>query len=236
MTVKKPDHVAIIMDGNGRWAKRHGLPRSEGHRRGMDVIREIIEEGLRLHVGYLTFYAFSTQNWKRPDKEVAFLMRGCEEIILRELSFMVKNNIRFQHIGQRENLPQSLQDVIERAMNLTRNNTKMTVLLAFNYGGREEILRGIRSIARDVRQGQMDPEAIDEQTVSRRLYTADIPDPDLLIRTSGEMRLSNFLLWQLCYTELYVTKTLWPDFRRKDFQRALLSFGQRSRRFGGIDE
>jgi len=224
------------MDGNGRWAAGRGLARSEGHRRGMTVVRQTIQESLALGIRYLTLYAFSSENWRRPDKEVSFLMRMCEQMILKELPYMIKNDIRLVHIGRREGLPQGLKDVIDRAMELTRNNNKLCVVLAFNYGGREEIVQAVRRISTQVREGELKPQEIDEERISQALYTAGIPDPDLLIRTSGEMRLSNFLLWQLCYTELYVTKTLWPDFRKKDFLLALSSFKKRVRRFGGADD
>jgi undecaprenyl diphosphate synthase len=226
-------HIAIIMDGNGRWARRRGLPRSEGHRRGMGVVKETIRAAIDLGVGTLTLYAFSSENWKRPDAEVAFLMRMCEKMITEELPFMIKNDIRLWHIGRKEGLPETLLDTIRKAEDLTRHNKALCLVLAFNYGGRQELVDAIRHLAGQVKAGRLDPDAIDEAAVSASLDTAGIPDPDLLIRTSGEMRLSNFLLWQMSYTEIYVTKTLWPEFHKKHFERAVKDFRRRTRRFGG---
>jgi len=234
--VQRPLHVAIIMDGNGRWATRRGLPRSEGHRRGMTVVRQTIRAALDLGVGYLTLYAFSSENWKRSEKEVAFLMQMCEVMITEELPFLIKNDIRFRHIGRKEELPETLKSAIRRGEDLTKNNRALCVVLAFNYGGRQEMVDAVRRLAGDVKEGCLAPDDIDEKAVAASLYTAGIPDPDLLVRTSGEMRLSNFLLWQICYTELYVTKVFWPDFRKKDFERALKEFRKRARRFGGAHD
>ncbi len=234
--VSKPLHVAIIMDGNGRWAARRGLARSEGHRRGMATVRQIIKDALSLGIRYLTLYAFSSENWKRSEKEVAFLMRMCETILAEELPFMIHNDIRFLHTGRKEGLPESLRDTIVRVENLTKNNKKLCVILAFNYGSRREIVDAVRHIAADAAAGRLRPEDIDEKVIADALYTPGVPDPDLLIRTSGEMLLSNFLLWQMCYTELYVTKTFWPDFRKKDFEHAIKEFQKRQRRFGGVHD
>lgn len=229
-------HVAIIMDGNGRWAARRGLARSEGHRRGMAVVRQTIKDALSLGIRYLTLYAFSSENWKRSETEVVFLMRMCETILAEELPFMINNDIRFLHAGRREGLPETLRDMIIRAEDLTKNNKKLWVILAFNYGGRQEIVDAVRHIVVDVVEDRRRAEDIDEKVIAGALYVRGVPDPDLLIRTSGEMRLSNFLLWQICYTEFYVTNVLWPDFRKRDFERALREFQKRQRRFGGVHD
>lgn len=229
-----PQHVAFIMDGNGRWANRRGLARIEGHRRGLRRVKDILQFALDTGIKYLTFYAFSTENWKRPQDEVLFLMEACERFISDELASLVKNDIRLKYLGRIAELPLSLQQTIERACELTKNNKKLCVQLAFNYGSRAEIVDGVRSIAESVARGEIRPADIDEAMISRHLYTSGVPDPDLLVRTSGEMRLSNFLLWQACYTELYVTDKFWPDFDRREFLRALNVFRRRSRRFGGL--
>lgn len=229
-----PLHIAIIMDGNGRWAAKRGLPRSEGHRRGMDVVRKVITQALDQNISCLTLYAFSSENWVRPEKEISFLMKMCGEMITGELPYMIKNDIRFIHIGDIEGLPDGLKDALRRTMDLTKNNRKLSLLLAFNYGGRAEIVRAARKLSLRVKESSLSPEEIDEKVFADSLYTAGLPDPDLLIRTSGEMRISNFLLWQLCYTEIYVTKTLWPDFGKRDFLKAISVFRKRTRRFGGI--
>jgi len=224
------------MDGNGRWAARRGLARSEGHRRGMAVVRQTIKDALSLGIRYLTLYAFSSENWKRSETEVVFLMRMCETILAEELPFMINNDIRFLHAGRREGLPETLRDMIIRAEDLTKNNKKLWVILAFNYGGRQEIVDAVRHIVVDVVEDRRRAEDIDEKVIAGALYVRGVPDPDLLIRTSGEMRLSNFLLWQICYTEFYVTNVLWPDFRKRDFERALREFQKRQRRFGGVHD
>jgi len=230
---KIPKHIAIIMDGNGRWAKRRGLSRSEGHRRGMDVLKDIIKASLELGVRFLTVYAFSTENWKRPRPEIDFLMDMCEKIIARELPYMLKNDIRLKHIGRPEILTESLQKCIHRTEELTRNNHRLVFGLAFNYGSRIEILDAVKKISQDVKDGAIACDAITEELFKTYLYTKDAPDPDLLIRTSGEMRVSNFLLWQLAYTEFYVTKKLWPDFNKRELMRAIEDYQKRCRRFGG---
>ena len=228
-----PTHVAIIMDGNGRWAKRRGLARTEGHRRGVKVIKEIIAVAQELGVKFLTLYAFSTENWKRSRQEVDFLIETCESVLTKELSSMIKNDIRFRHIGRLDGLPESLQNWIKNATALTKDNRKLSLQLAFNYGARLEIVEALQGIVREVQEGKILKADITEKLVSDFLYTRGVPDPDLLIRTSGEMRISNFLLWQICYTELYVTKKHWPDFNRKEFIRAIEDFQKRKRRFGG---
>ena len=232
---KIPQHVAIIMDGNGRWARRHGLPRSEGHRRGMAVIREIIRAAAEFKVKYLTLYAFSSENWKRPREEVAFLMKACENMLTQEVGTLLKEGVRLRHIGRMGELPESLQRTLTNAIRVTCGNTRLNLQLAFNYGGRREIVDAVRRICGEVRAGRCDAEAIDETTVAQALYTAGLPDPDLLIRTSGEMRISNFLLWQVCYAEIYVTQRYWPDFSKAQFARAIRNYQERQRRFGGLD-
>ncbi len=232
---KVPQHIAIIMDGNGRWARRRGLPRTEGHRRGMKALRAIIKAAPEAGVKFLTLYAFSSENWKRPQTEVDFLMKMCEAMITMELPMLIKEDIRLRHIGRLEGLPESLQRCIRNAMDLTKNNRRLGLQLAFNYGGRLEILDAVRALAARVRDGALDPEAITEETFSDALYTRGIPDPDLLIRTSGELRVSNYLLWQIAYAEIFVTKKFWPDFNRRDLDLAIRSYQKRDRRFGGLD-
>ena len=231
-----PTHIAIIMDGNGRWAKRKGLPRSEGHRRGLEVIRRVMEASCDFGVKYLTLYAFSTENWKRPPQEVDFLMRACESVITKELPFLLKKDIRLKHIGSTLGLSESLTNCIRHAVELTKNNRKLCFQLAFNYGSRSEIVEAVKKIAQEVKEGGLAIADITPETISRSLYTAGIPDPDLLIRTSGEMRLSNFLLWQICYSELYVTKKYWPDFSERELERAIKEYQKRHRRFGGTHD
>jgi undecaprenyl diphosphate synthase len=231
-----PQHIAIIMDGNGRWAQRHGLPRSEGHRRGMKVVREIIRAAARLKVGHLTLYAFSSENWKRPKEEVAFLMKACETMLRQELTMLLKEGVRLRHIGREDELPVSLQQMLANAARVTRDNRRLNLQLAFNYGARREIVDAVRKIAGEVKAGRLAVDAIDERTVAGSLYTADIPDPDLLVRTSGEMRISNFLLWQICYAEIYVTRKFWPDFSKAELERAICAFQKRHRRFGGLHD
>lgn len=230
-----PFHVAIIMDGNGRWAKRRGLPRSEGHRKGLDAIFRAIQAALDLGIDYLTIYAFSTENWRRSPEEVDFLMRACESVIKKELPFLLKNDIRLRHIGRLEGLSGSLVNCIRNAQDLTQNNRRLSLQLAFNYGGRLEILDAVRAIAERVKAAELEPQEISEETIQNYLATAGIPDPDLLIRTSGEMRVSNFLLWQIAYTELVVISKYWPDFNKSDLARAIKDFQKRRRRFGGLD-
>jgi undecaprenyl diphosphate synthase len=234
--LKVPTHIAIIMDGNGRWARRRGLPRTEGHRRGMKTLRAIIKGCLDLKVSCLTIYAFSSENWRRSEEEVQFLMRACEAMIASELSGMLRDRVRLRHIGRKEGLPNSLARVLENAENLTRSNDRLNLQLAFNYGGRQEIVEACRSLARRVKAGDLDPAAIDEASVTEALTTAGLPDPDLVIRTSGEMRLSNYLLWQSAYAEFYVTRTLWPDFSVRELRKAMEEFSRRQRRYGGADD
>lgn len=229
-----PRHVAVIMDGNGRWAKRQGLPRIMGHQRGVDTLKDLLRCCKDWGIEALTAYAFSTENWGRPDAEVEFLMTLFERVLRRELKEMQEEGVQIHFVGDLPSLPVSLQAEIERAMTATQHNQKIKFVVATNYGGRREILQACRRIAQAAAQGKIDPEDIDEALFERHLYTAGLCDPDLLIRTSGEMRVSNFLLWQVAYSELYVTDTFWPDFDRKEFHRALTDFQQRNRRFGRV--
>ena len=229
-----PKHVAVIMDGNGRWAKRQGLPRIMGHRRGVDALKSLLRCCRDWGVQALTAYAFSTENWGRPLEEVEFLMTLFERVLRQELREMMQENVCIKFVGNLGALPRSLQAEIERSMIETQNNQGICFTVATNYGGRQEILRACRAIATQVQQGIVQPEDIDESLFERHLYTAGIRDPDLLIRTSGEMRLSNFLLWQMAYSEIYVTDTLWPDFDRPQFHQALANYQQRERRFGKV--
>ncbi len=229
-----PRHVAVIMDGNGRWAKRRGLPRIMGHRQGVDALKDLLRCCNDWGIKALTAYAFSTENWGRPHEEVDFLMTLFERVLVRELQEMMKENVRIQFVGNLAALPPSLQAQIERSMTETQQNPGIQFTVATNYGGRQEILQACRAIATQVQEGHIQPDEIDEALFSRHLYTANVCDPDLLIRTSGEMRLSNFLLWQMAYAEFYITEALWPDFDRAEFHRALFAYQQRDRRFGKV--
>jgi undecaprenyl diphosphate synthase len=229
-----PAHVAIIMDGNGRWAKQRNLPRVEGHRNGAESVRAVVRAAGEIGIKYLTVYAFSMENWTRPKEEVDTLMKYLDRYLRNEVGELQKNNVRLEVIGQIYRLPEFVQDQLKKTITLLQKNKGLTLVLALSYGARTEIVEGIRSIAAKVKQGKLDPEEIDEQTVAQHLYTKGIPDPDLLIRTSGEMRVSNFLLWQISYAELVVTPTLWPDFRRPQFFEALEEYARRHRRFGGV--
>lgn len=230
-----PRHVAIIMDGNGRWAERRGLSRIEGHKRGKDSVRAVVEECRRLGIEYLSLYAFSTENWQRPKREVNALMALLRRYLRSELDKMMENGIRLVAAGDLGRLPHALQLELRDKIAATKNNQEMTVILAISYGGREEIARAMRKIAGAVRDGVLDANEIDSKCIEAHLDTAAIPDPDLLIRTSGEMRLSNFYLWQLAYSELYMTDTLWPDFRERELHSALAEYKLRERRFGRVD-
>ena len=234
-----PHHIAVIMDGNGRWARRRHLPRVAGHRAGASSARMVIETCARLKIPALTLYAFSMENWRRPKSEIDFLMRLLREYLRRELPAIHKNNIRMVVIGRSDQLPAAVQSDIEEAMRLTAGNTGMTLAVALNYGGRAEIVDAVNRILAEKQSngaGGRDAEPVDEETISRHLYTAGLPDPDLLIRTSGEMRVSNFLLWQIAYAEIHVTETLWPDFDRECLLEALVGFQKRERRYGGLGE
>jgi undecaprenyl diphosphate synthase len=229
-----PQHIAIIMDGNGRWAQRRHLPRVAGHRAGVKTAREMIETCARLKIPALTLYAFSRENWRRPKAEIDFLMRLLREYLRKELPVIHKNNIRLLVIGRPEQLPPEVRADLERGMKHTAANTGMKLVVALNYGGRAELVDAFNAILDRVRHNGLSAYQVDEQTVSDHLYTAGLPDPDLLIRTSGEMRVSNFLLWQIAYAEIYVTETLWPDFSRGELLEALLDFQKRERRYGGL--
>ncbi|MBI3634735.1 MAG: isoprenyl transferase [Candidatus Rokubacteria bacterium] len=229
-----PEHVAIIMDGNGRWATQRGLPRVAGHREGVKTARAIVKAAEALGLHYLTLYAFSTENWARPEDEVSTLMRLLEEAIYRELPELMARNVRLRVIGRTAGVPLPVRRGIDRVVEGTRNNTGLNLIMAFNYGGRDEIIDGVRAIARQVQAGELGPDEISEKHLSRSLYTDGIPDPDLLIRTSGEMRISNFLLWQIAYTELWITPTFWPDFTPSHLEEAVADFQGRTRRFGGL--
>lgn len=229
-----PSHVSIIMDGNGRWAEARGLDRSRGHVAGVDALREAVTTSVRLGLDALSVYAFSTENWKRPRHEVSLLMHLFATTLVNELPLFHQENVRLRFLGDLSALPEATRSVFQRGLDETAGNTGMTFALAVNYGARAEIARAARLVAEDVAAGRLAADEVDESAVAARLYTAGMPDPDLLIRTSGELRLSNYLLWQLAYTEFYVTDTLWPDFSRWDFLRAVAAFQGRSRRFGGV--
>jgi undecaprenyl diphosphate synthase len=229
-----PKHVAVIMDGNGRWAKNQGLPRIMGHRRGVDTLKDLLRCCKDWGVKALTAYAFSTENWGRPLEEVDFLMMLFERVLRRELQEMKAEDVRISFVGNLSALPASLQSEIERSMAETRQNQGIHFTVATNYGGRQEIVQACQAIAAQVQQGHLELDQIDEAVFERHLYTAGTCDPDLLIRTSGEMRVSNFLLWQLAYSELYITNTLWPDFTRVEFHQALSDYQKRDRRFGKV--
>ncbi len=229
-----PRHIAIIMDGNGRWARERGLPRIKGHEQGAESVRAVTEACVELGVEFLTVYAFSTENWKRPEAEVAALWALLEHFIAQETPTLMKNNVRLQAIGRLHELPASCQQALAAASAQTAGNTATTLVLALNYSGRIEIIDAVKKLAAEVAAGSVAVEDIDPAALSARLYTKDLPDPDLLIRTSGEMRLSNFLLWQLSYTEIYVTEKLWPDFGKDDLRAALAEFNTRQRRYGGL--
>jgi undecaprenyl diphosphate synthase len=229
-----PRHVAVIMDGNGRWAGLRGLPRVAGHREGVRAARETVRAAGRLGIGYLTLYAFSSENWSRPAAEVSFLMKLLESSVEEELPGLLDNNVRLRALGDLASLDDGVRRSVERAIRATEPNTGLTLLIALNYGGRRELVRAVRAVAESVARGALAPGAIDESTIAGALDTAGVPDPDLLIRTSGEYRLSNFLLWQVAYTELLVLPTLWPDFSPRDLYGAVAEYQRRSRRFGGV--
>ena len=228
-----PHHIAVIMDGNGRWAKQRGLPRVEGHIAGAERVREVLRYAREFGVEYMTLYAFSTENWKRSREEVDALMDLLSRFIDGYLDEMKQNNVRLLVTGRIDGLPERAANDLKRAMAETASLTGHTLILALNYGGRSEIADAAKKIAEEVRHGRLDPVKIDEQLFSRYLYLPDVPDPDLMIRTSGEFRLSNFLLWELSYAEFYVTDTYWPDFDREEFRKAIESYSKRDRRFGG---
>ena len=232
---RRPRHVAIIMDGNGRWAKLRHKRRVEGHRAGIAAVRDTVEASARLGLQVLTLYAFSVENWKRPKTEVATLMGLLKHYLRSELQTLLKNNIRFKVIGRPEDLPRDVQGELQRGMERTAANTGLLFNIALNYGGRAEITDAARRLLKDILANGRDPSKIDEATLSSYLYTAGQPDPDLLIRTSGELRISNFLLWQIAYAEIWVTDVLWPDFRRRHLLQAIVDYQKRERRYGGIN-
>lgn len=227
-----PVHIGVIMDGNGRWAKKRGLPRSAGHSAGADTLKKIVTECNNIGIKYITVYAFSTENWKRPKEEVDFLMNLLLDYLKNAEKTLAGENVVIRAIGSRAELSEEIQQQIIKTENFTKNNTGIIMNIALNYGGREEIVNGIKKAAKDLKDGVISD--IDDKIFSNYLYTADQPDPDLIIRTSGEQRLSNFLLWQACYSELWFTKKLWPDFSKKDLYEAISDYQHRGRRFGGV--
>jgi len=233
---KLPRHVAIIMDGNGRWARKRTLNRVRGHEEGVESVRVIVRTSRNLGIKWLTLYAFSEENWRRSKKEVDSLMMLLKRFLKTELKEMLTNGIRFQAIGNTDKFPEDVRSVIDNTVKRTAGNSDMILSLALSYGGRQEIYRAVRKIAEKVRSGDIHPEEVTEKLISDSLYTAGMPDPDLLIRTSGECRVSNFLLWQIAYTEIYITPVLWPDFRKKEYLLALEDFQKRNRRFGATGE
>lgn len=229
-----PKHVALILDGNGRWAKKRGLPRSMGHKEGCVTVEKTVELAARMGIEYLTVYGFSTENWKRSADEVGALMQLFRYYMVRLLKIASANNVRVRMIGDRLRFDQDIIDGINRLEDETKDNTGLTFVIAVNYGGRDEITRAVRKMMEDQKEGKLDAAEVSEKTIAFYLDTADMPDPDLLIRTSGEIRLSNYLLWQLAYTEIYVTDCLWPDFDREELVKAIQAYNKRDRRYGGV--
>ena len=229
-----PRHVALILDGNGRWAKKRGLPRTMGHKEGCVTVEKTVVIAARMGIEYLTVYGFSTENWKRSSDEVGALMQLFRFYMVRLLKIASANNVRVKMIGDRTRFDQDIIDGINRLERETKDNTGLTFVIAVNYGGRDELTRAVRKLAADCCAGKLEPSAVTEQVLNSYLDTADIPDPDLLIRTSGELRLSNYLWWQLAYTELYVTDCLWPDFNQDELEKAIIAYNRRDRRFGGV--
>jgi undecaprenyl diphosphate synthase len=234
-SARLPRHVAIVMDGNGRWAQGRGLARSEGHRRGKDSVRAVVEAVRELGIPYLTLFAFSSENWGRPSTEVRFLMSLLHRYLITEVKRLMKRDIRVIALGDLARLPTQVRRALQQTVEMTAQNRATTIALALSYGGRQDIVTAARRIAQAVAEGRLDPAQIDERTVGQELDTRDMPDPDLLIRTSGELRISNFFLYQLAYTELYFTDTLWPDFRERDLLRAIVAYQARERRFGTVE-
>ncbi len=234
-TADRPQHIAIIMDGNGRWAQRQGLPRIEGHRRGVSSVRRTVEECARLSIGQLTLYCLSSENWKRPQHELDFLMHLLEQYMIEERALIMRQNIVVRVIGRRDGIPPSVLNEMDKTIEMSSANTGTRLCLAINYGGRSEMVDAVRRIASDVAEGQVLADDISETTISQYLYTSGMPDPDLLIRTAGEMRVSNFLLWQISYAELWVTPKCWPEFQVEDLHEAMRDFARRDRRFGGLN-
>jgi undecaprenyl diphosphate synthase len=232
---RRPRHIAVIMDGNGRWAERQGLPRIEGHRRGVASVRRTTEECARLNLEQLTLYCLSSENWKRPQAELDFLMHLLEQYMIEERTTIMDHDIRVSIIGRREGIPEHVQREMDKTIDMTRPNSGMRLCLAINYGARAELVDAVRRIARDVQQGKLTAEEVTEATLDGHLYTAGMPDPDLLIRTAGEMRVSNFLLWQISYAEIWVTEACWPEFDEGHLYQAIRDFAARDRRFGGLN-
>jgi len=233
---KRPRHIAVIMDGNGRWAQRQGLPRIEGHRQGVESVRRITEECARLKIEQLTLYCLSSENWKRPQAELDFLMHLLEQYMIEERNTIMGNDIQVRVIGRRTEIPRNVLDEMNKTIEMSQQNNGTRLCLAINYGSRLELLDAVRSIAEEARQQQISPDQITEQTISDHLYTAGMPDPDLMIRTAGEMRISNFLLWQISYAELWVTERCWPEFTVDDFHQAIRDYASRDRRYGGLSD
>ena len=233
---KLPKHVAIIMDGNGRWANLQGKNRVSGHQQGAKSVREVVEEAVKMEIEFLTLYAFSTDNWSRPKEEVSLLMKLLVNSLKKEFKRLIKNNIRLQSIGNIDGLPNPVKEEFTYVIEKTKNNTGMVLTLALNYGGKEELTAVVKAIAFKVKNSIISPEKVDQSTIIEHLYTHNLPAVDLLIRTSGEERISNFLLWHIAYAELYFTKTLWPDFKKEDLQKALVDYAKRERRFGKTSE
>lgn len=231
-----PRHVAIVMDGNGRWATQRGLPRREGHRRGKDAVRAVVEAALELGIPYLTLFVFSNENWRRPLAEVRFLMQLFHRFLLTEAKRLMKRGVRVLTVGDAARLPLPVRQAVEKMVAMTAGNRAITVVLALSYGGRQDLVEAARRLAAQVAAGRLQPEQIDEAALGKAMMTAGIPDPDLLIRTSGEQRISNFFLYQLAYTELYFTPTLWPDFRERDLFKAIAEYQSRERRFGAVED
>lgn len=229
-----PNHVALILDGNGRWAKKRGLPRQMGHKKGCETVEQIVEDAARLGIRYLTVYGFSTENWKRPEEEVGALMQLFRYYTKRLLKIAVESNVRVRMIGERSRFAPDIVEGINTLEEKTKDNTGLTFVIAVNYGGRDEITRAVKRVMRDCREGKISESDMTEQVFASYLDTAGIPDPDLLIRTSGELRLSNYLLWQLAYSEIYVTDCLWPDFNKEELLEAIRQYNKRERRFGGV--
>lgn len=231
---RRPRHVAVIMDGNGRWARRRGLPRIEGHRRGVTSVRRTVEEAARIGLEQVTLYCLSSENWKRPPRELSFLMHLLEQYMVEERQTLMRQNVSVSMIGRREGIPDDVLREMDKTIQLSSRNAGTRLCLAINYGGRGELVDAVRRIAARVQAGELDPEAISEETIAAHLYTAGMSDPDLLIRTAGEMRVSNFLLWQISYAELWVTERCWPEFREEDLHAAIRDYASRDRRFGGL--
>ncbi|MBO7097196.1 MAG: isoprenyl transferase [Alphaproteobacteria bacterium] len=230
------EHIAIIMDGNGRWAVKRNLPRTAGHKKGAEVVMDIAKAAKNIGVKYLTIYAFSTENWKRPQSEVNALMNLLRQYLSRDFEKLDKENIRIRFIGERDMLADDIVSKMNELENLTKNNTAATLVIALSYGSRAEIVHGVRALGMKIKKGEISPEDVDEKTISDALYTKDIPDPDILIRTSGEQRLSNYLLWQLAYAEFFFTPTLWPDFTATELKQIMETYQTRKRRYGKIEE